>query len=230
VALPSREFAPQTIAGRGRAARQWAAISMLGSDSQGMGRVNEASPVTWAAASKDEGPARPPAGGKVPDRRTIERIKRTSASPNPQLPRWTFGYTFCYIGSLEDEGEECGPNMRCVVLWRPGFFGIKPELVVRPQRRPCRASMPALLTARRWGYEVSPTRLAQHKALSARIAAGSQHETPRFTPSVPREADMKLDALMMPKEARRATALMSAILPSSSEPRCKRSIPKVSRH
>jgi urease subunit alpha len=98
------------------------AISMLGSDSQGMGRINEVICRTWQLASKMKDQR-----GRLPTERTKrgdnERIKRYIAKYTINAAR-TFGID-SYIGSLE-RGK-----LADVVLWRPAFFGVKPELVVK---------------------------------------------------------------------------------------------------
>ncbi|HEX9450864.1 MAG TPA: urease subunit alpha, partial [Burkholderiales bacterium] len=98
------------------------AISMLGSDSQGMGRINEVIARTWQLASKMKDQR-----GRLPEEKTRlgdnERIKRYIAKYTINAAK-TFGIDQ-YIGSLEDG------KIADIVLWRPGFFGIKPELVVK---------------------------------------------------------------------------------------------------
>ena len=98
------------------------AISMLGSDSQGMGRINEVICRTWQLASKMKDQR-----GRLNEETSIrgdnERIKRFIAKYTINAAR-TFGIDE-YVGSLE-----LG-KIADVVLWRPGFFGIKPELVVK---------------------------------------------------------------------------------------------------
>ncbi len=98
------------------------AISMLGSDSQGMGRINEVIARTWQLASKMKDQR-----GRLQEEKTRlgdnERIKRYIAKYTINAAR-TFGIDR-YIGSLEDD------KIADIVLWRPGFFGIKPELVVK---------------------------------------------------------------------------------------------------
>ena len=98
------------------------AISMLGSDSQGMGRINEVICRTWQLASKmrDQRGRLGEEKSKLGDN---ERIKRYIAKYTINAAR-TFGIDK-YIGSLE------GGKLADVVLWRPAFFGIKPELVVK---------------------------------------------------------------------------------------------------
>ncbi len=98
------------------------AISMLGSDSQGMGRINEVICRTWQLASKMKDQL-----GRLEEEKTDrgdnERIKRYIAKYTINAAR-TFGIDQ-YVGSLESG------KLADVVLWRPGFFGIKPELIVK---------------------------------------------------------------------------------------------------
>ncbi len=98
------------------------AIAMLGSDSQGMGRINEVICRTWQLASKMKDQR-----GRLSEEKTShgdnERIKRYIAKYTINAAR-TFGVD-AYIGSLESG------KIADMVLWRPGFFGIKPELVIK---------------------------------------------------------------------------------------------------
>ncbi len=98
------------------------AISMLGSDSQGMGRIAEVICRTWQLASKMKDQR-----GRLPSETTKrgdnQRILRYLAKYTINAAR-TFGIDH-HIGSLEPG------KLADVVLWRPAFFGIKPELVVK---------------------------------------------------------------------------------------------------
>lgn len=98
------------------------AIAMLGSDSQGMGRINEVICRTWQLASKMRD-QRGRLDTEATARGDNERIKRFIAKYTINAAK-TFGIDQ-YIGSLEPG------KLADVVLWRPGFFGIKPELVVK---------------------------------------------------------------------------------------------------
>lgn len=98
------------------------AISMLGSDSQGMGRIHEVIARTWQLASKMRAQR-----GRLPDETARKgdnlRIKR-------YIAKYTINAARCFgleehIGSIETG------KMADIVLWRPGYFGIKPELVVK---------------------------------------------------------------------------------------------------
>ena len=98
------------------------AISMLGSDSQGMGRINEVISRTWQLASKMKDQR-----GRLPEETTAmgdnERIKRYIAKYTINAAR-TFGIADT-IGSLESG------KLADIVLWRPAFFGVKPEVIVK---------------------------------------------------------------------------------------------------
>ena len=98
------------------------AISMLGSDSQGMGRIHEVICRTWQLASKMRDQR-----GALPEERPgfgdNARIKRFIAKYTINAAR-TFGIAE-HVGSLEDG------KMADLVVWRPAFFGIKPELVIK---------------------------------------------------------------------------------------------------
>ncbi|MBX6320322.1 MAG: urease subunit alpha [Rhodospirillaceae bacterium] len=98
------------------------AISMLGSDSQGMGRINEVICRTWQLASK------------MREQRGRLAEETTGIGDNRRILRYIAKYTInaartfgvdAYVGSLEPG------KMADIVLWRPAFFGIKPELVVK---------------------------------------------------------------------------------------------------
>jgi urease subunit alpha len=98
------------------------AISMLGSDSQGMGRIAEVICRTWQLASKMKDQR-----GRLPDAESRRgdnlRIRRYLAKYTINAAR-TFGID-AHVGSLEPG------KLADVVLWRPAFFGIKPELIVK---------------------------------------------------------------------------------------------------
>ncbi|GFZ72143.1 Urease subunit alpha [Pseudomonas amygdali pv. eriobotryae] len=121
VAFAESRVRPQTIAAED-ILHDTGSISILGSDSQGMGRINEVICRTWQLASKMKDQR-----GRLPEETTAlgdnERIKRYIAKYTINAAR-VFGID-SYIGSLEPG------KLADLVLWRPAFFGIKPELVVK---------------------------------------------------------------------------------------------------
>lgn len=97
------------------------AISMLSSDSQAMGRIGEVIVRTWQTAHKmKEQRGRLPGDG---ERNDNERVMRYVAkyTINPAI---THGISH-EIGSVE-KGK-----MADLVLWKPAFFGVRPEIVIK---------------------------------------------------------------------------------------------------
>jgi urease subunit alpha len=97
------------------------AFSMIASDSQAMGRVGEVVIRTWQTAHKmkvQRGPL-----PEDSDRNDNYRAKRYVAkyTINPAI---THGVSH-HIGSVE-EGK-----LADLCLWKPAFFGVKPELVIK---------------------------------------------------------------------------------------------------
>jgi urease subunit alpha len=121
VAFAESRIRAQTIAAED-ILHDMGAISMLGSDSQGMGRIHEVICRTWQLASKMKVQR-----GRLPEEKTEqgdnERIRRYIAKYTINAAR-TFGIHH-HVGSLEDG------KLADIVLWKPGYFGIKPELVVK---------------------------------------------------------------------------------------------------
>ncbi|MEG4072115.1 urease subunit alpha [Microcoleus sp. Pol14C2] len=106
------------------------AFSMISSDSQAMGRVGEVIIRTWQTAHKMKvqrghlPPLTPPyQGGETEEINDNFRAKRYIAkyTINPAI---THGISQ-YVGSVE-EGK-----LADLCLWRPAFFGVKPELVIK---------------------------------------------------------------------------------------------------
>src|SRR5208337_3721410 len=97
------------------------AISMMSSDSQAMGRVGEVITRTWQTADKMRQQRGRLAG-------------ETGANDNARIKRYVAKYTINpaishgmahLIGSVE------AGKLADLVLWKPGFFGIKPEMVIK---------------------------------------------------------------------------------------------------
>jgi len=93
------------------------AISIINSDSQGMGRIGESTRRTWQLAHQ----MKTVAGSEPPH-------------DNPRILKYLAKYTINparahgihpWVGSLEPG------KIADIVLWRPEFFGVKPELVIK---------------------------------------------------------------------------------------------------
>jgi urease subunit alpha len=97
------------------------AISMMSSDSQAMGRIGEVITRTWQTADKMKHQRGPLPGEKNGNDNL--RIKRyiSKYTINPALAH---GMAHC-IGSVE------AGKLADLVLWKPSFFGVKPELVIK---------------------------------------------------------------------------------------------------
>jgi len=96
------------------------AISMMSSDSQAMGRIAEVIVRTWQTADK----MKRQRGGLPGDGRNDNvRAKRYVAkyTINPAIAHGMSGE----VGSIE------AGKLADLVLWKPAFFGVKPELVLK---------------------------------------------------------------------------------------------------
>jgi urease subunit alpha len=97
------------------------AISMMGSDSQGMGRIGEVICRTWQLASKmkDQRGALPEDNERNDNQRILRYLAKYTINPAK-----TCGID-AHVGSIEPG------KVADIVLWQPGFFGIKPELIIK---------------------------------------------------------------------------------------------------
>jgi len=97
------------------------AISMMSSDSQAMGRVGETILRTWQTAHKMKLQRGPLEGDS--SRNDNLRAKRYVAkyTINPAI---THGISHA-VGSIEPG------KIADIVLWRPGFFGVKPSMILK---------------------------------------------------------------------------------------------------
>jgi urease subunit alpha len=97
------------------------AISMMSSDSQAMGRIGEVIIRTWQTAHKMKRQRGPLPGETAGD--DNRRVKRYLAkyTINPAIAHGLAQH----VGSLETG------KLADLVVWKPAFFGVKPELVVK---------------------------------------------------------------------------------------------------
>jgi urease subunit alpha len=119
LAFAESRIRPETIAAED-ILHDLGAISMMSSDSQAMGRVGEVVLRTWQTAHKMRQQRGSLAGDGPADN---PRIKRYLAkyTINPAI---THGISDL-VGSIE------AGKLADLVLWRPAFFGVKPELVLK---------------------------------------------------------------------------------------------------
>jgi len=120
VAFAESRIRPETIAAED-ILHDMGVISMISSDSQAMGRAGEVVLRTWQTAHKMK-VQRGPLGGDS-SRNDNQRVKRYVAkyTINPAI---THGMA-SEIGSIEPG------KLADLVLWKPAFFGAKPEMVVK---------------------------------------------------------------------------------------------------
>ncbi len=120
VAFAESRIRPETIAAED-ILHDLGVFSMLSSDSQAMGRIGEVVTRTWQTAHKmkvQRGPL-----PQDSERNDNLRVKRYVAkyTINPAI---THGVAH-QIGSIE------AGKLADLVLWRPAFFGVKPEMIVK---------------------------------------------------------------------------------------------------
>src|SRR5881296_1250699 len=120
VAFAESRIRPETIAAED-ILHDLGVFSMISSDSQAMGRIGEVVTRTWQTAHKmkvQRGPL--PQDGARSDN---FRVKRYVAkyTINPAI---THGIS-AQIGSIE------AGKLADLVLWKPAFFGVKPEMVIK---------------------------------------------------------------------------------------------------
>ncbi len=96
------------------------AISMMSSDSQAMGRVGEVVLRTWQTAHKMKVQRGALAGDGADDNQRIRRYV-AKYTINPAIAHGVAHE----VGSLEPG------KLADLVLWKPAFFGVKPELVLK---------------------------------------------------------------------------------------------------
>jgi urease subunit alpha len=120
VAFAESRIRPETIAAED-ILHDMGVLSMLSSDSQAMGRIGEVVTRTWQTAHKMKVQRGPLVGDS--SRNDNARAKRYVAkyTINPAI---THGMA-TEIGSIEPG------KLADLVLWKPAFFGVKPEMIVK---------------------------------------------------------------------------------------------------
>jgi urease subunit alpha len=147
VAFAESRIRPETIAAEDLL--HLGAFSMMSSDSQAMGRVGEVITRTWQTAHKMKvqfGPLEPPRRQDAKE----DDGKRTGSSPSPLgvLAPWRFKFpadnfrALRYVakytinpaishGIAHEVGSIEVGKLADLVVWKPAFFGVKPEIVLK---------------------------------------------------------------------------------------------------
>jgi urease subunit alpha len=97
------------------------AISIVSSDSQAMGRVGEVIARTWQTADKMKSER-----GRLPE----ERGENDNARVKRYVAKYTVNPAIAH-GMAHEIGSIAVGKWADLVLWRPAFFGIRPELVLK---------------------------------------------------------------------------------------------------
>jgi urease subunit alpha len=132
---------PATMAAEGPL-HELGAISIINSDSQGMGRIGETIRRTWQLAHTMKAWRASEAGQGWPQ---APRIERTAQSPpqdphppgaddNQRVLRYLAKYTVepARVHGIEREVGSLAPGrLADIVLWRPALFGVHPEVLLK---------------------------------------------------------------------------------------------------
>lgn len=119
VAFADSRIRPETIAAED-ILHDLGALSIMSSDSQAMGRVGEVIARTWQTADKMK--------------RQRGVLEEGAGHDNMRIKRYVAKYTInpaiahgisAYVGSVE------AGKWADLVLWKPEFFGVKPEMVIK---------------------------------------------------------------------------------------------------
>jgi urease subunit alpha len=120
VAFADSRIRPETIAAED-VLHDLGAFSMMSSDSQAMGRIGEVICRTWQTADKMKKQRGPLPGEKA-------------GSDNLRVRRYIAKYTInpaITHGIASEVGSIAVGKLADLVLWKPAFFGVKPELVIK---------------------------------------------------------------------------------------------------
>ncbi len=143
LALAAERVHPATLAAEGPL-HDLGGISIINSDSQGMGRIGETVRRTWqlahamkawrACRSGQGWPDAPAVARLVP--RSLGSLAEDGLGPddNERVLRYLAKYTAdpaITHGIFGEVGTLAPGRLADIVLWRPGFFGIRPELILK---------------------------------------------------------------------------------------------------
>ena len=120
VAFADSRIRPETIAAED-VLHDLGAISMMSSDSQAMGRIGEVICRTWQTADKMKRQRGPLPGDAAGDDNL--RVRR-------YIAKYTINPAIAHGIAHEVGSIEVG-KLADLVLWKPAFFGVKPELIIK---------------------------------------------------------------------------------------------------
>ena len=120
VAFADSRIRPETIAAED-VLHDLGAISMMSSDSQAMGRIGEVICRTWQTADKMKRQRGPLPATRAPT--TTMRVRR-------YIAKYTINPAITHGIATEVGSIEVG-KLADLVLWKPAFFGVKPELIIK---------------------------------------------------------------------------------------------------
>jgi urease subunit alpha len=120
VAFAESRIRPETIAAED-ILHDLGVISMLSSDSQAMGRIGEVVTRTWQTAHKMKSQR-----GALPE----DPARNDNFRARRYVAKYTINPAITHGMSAEIGSVEPG-KLADLVLWKPAFFGVKPEMVVK---------------------------------------------------------------------------------------------------
>ena len=120
LAFAESRIRPETIAAED-VLHDLGAISMLSSDSQAMGRIGEVILRTWQTAHKMKGQRGPLPGDSTASDNVRARRYVAKYAINPAIAH----------GIAHEVGSIALGKLADLVLWKPAFFGVKPEIVLK---------------------------------------------------------------------------------------------------
>ena len=134
---------PKTMAAEGPL-HDLGAISIINSDSQGMGRIGETVRRTWQLAHAMKTWRSTEAGADWPSSPTVHRLiprppeslrdDGFGADDNERVLRYLAKYTIepaLTHGIAGEVGTLAPGRLADIVLWKPAFFGVRPELILK---------------------------------------------------------------------------------------------------
>jgi urease subunit alpha len=120
VAFADSRIRPETIAAED-VLHDLGAFSMMSSDSQAMGRIGEVICRTWQTADKMKRQR-----GKLPG----ESADHDNLRVRRYIAKYTINPAIAH-GIASHVGSVTVGKMADLVLWKPAFFGVKPELIIK---------------------------------------------------------------------------------------------------